>query len=157
MQVDLIERTPVRIVYLRYTGPYGRPLADFWRKRVMPWIASRHLGDRAMFAISLDNPNVTAPERCRCDIGVEVDDAFTAIDNEQIKTIAGGRYASSRFYDTVDHIADAWREMMAGWLPASAFAIDTLRPTFEFYPTDMRFDQATGAFECDLLVPIKPK
>ena len=154
MNVELVERTPIRIVYLRYTGPYGRPLADFWQTRVMPWIAERHLGGRAMYAISLDNPNVTAPQKCRCDIGVEIDDAFDAVDNEQTMTVAGGRYATTRFFDTVAHIAEAWRQMIGEWLPQSGFVLDTLRSTFEYYPPEMRFDEATGAFECDIVVPV---
>jgi AraC family transcriptional regulator len=155
MDVELIERVPSRIVYLHYVGPYGRPLAQFWRERVMPWIETRRLGGRALIAISHDNPNVTAPEKCRCDIGVEVDAAFVPVGDEQVTTVPGGRYATTRFFGTVDQIHDAWTGLMRDWLPHSGMQLDA-RPTFEYYPADMRYDHATGAFECVLTIPVVP-
>lgn len=155
MEVRLVERSPVRIVALRYVGPFGKPLAMFWQSRVMPWIQSRGLSGRAMIAIALDNPTVTAPARCRCDVGVEIDEDFVAIGDEQVVAVPGGRYASGHFFDTPARIEDAWTSLMRDWLPASGLQLDG-RPTFEYYPKDARFDHATGAFECQLMVPVTP-
>ena len=155
MDVKLVERSPTRIVALRYVGPFGLPLSKFWQSRVMPWIQARGLSDRAMIAIALDNPTVTAPDKCRCDIGVEIDEDFIAIGDEQFVTVPGGRYASAHFFDTPAHIEEAWTSLMRDWLPASGLQLDG-RPTFEYYPKESRFDLATGAFECQLMVPIAP-
>jgi AraC family transcriptional regulator len=156
VKVDLIERQPVRIVYLRHVGPYGRPLAQFWKERVMPWLASRGLKERAMFAISLDNPNVTPPGQCRCDVGVEVDEAFIVEGDEKLQTIPGGSYASTKFFGTVDEIGATWAAMFNEWLPESGMQLDAAtRPTFEYYAADMAYDEATRAFGCDVIIPVK--
>ena len=44
---------------------------------------------------------------------------------------------------------------IAGWLPASGLQVDA-RPLLEHYPPDARFDAATGVFDCQLCVPVKP-
>ncbi len=155
MQVDLVERAPVRIVYLRNVGPYGPALAEFWSRRVMPWIAERRLHGRAMYGISLDDPDVTAPDRLRYDVGVEVGDDFVAIGDEQVTTIPGGRYAATRFFGPADRIQASWESLLRDWLPESGLQLDA-RPTFEHYAPDMRHDDATGAFECDITIPVMP-
>ena len=154
MHVDLIERAPVRIVHLRYVGPYGPPLADFWSRRVMPWIARRGWQGRAMYGISLDDPGVTAADRLRYDAGVEVGGG-EPIGDEQATTIPGGRYAATRFFGPPDRLPAAWDSLLRDWLPASGLQLDA-RPTFEHYAPDMRHDAATGAFECDITIPVMP-
>ena len=155
MEVKLIDRQPARIVYLRYVGPYGPPLGRFWKSRVVPWVAERGLHRREMYSISYDNPDVTAADQCRCDVGVAVDEGFVAMGDEAIMTIPGGRYATTRFFGTPDEIPVPWRWMMREWLPASSLQLDE-RPMFEYYGPGMRFDEATGAFECDVTIPVKP-
>ena len=155
MDINVIERAPTRIVYLRYVGPYGRALATFWQTRVMTWIHARGLDGRAMIAIFHDNPDVTAPEKCRCDVGVVVDADFVATGDEHITTVPGGRYATAHFFGTPDQLPEIWTGLLRDWLPASGFQLDG-RPTFEHYPADARFDAATGAFECEVTIPVAP-
>ena len=121
----------------------------------MPWVARRGLGGRAMYGISHDNPDVTAPEQCRCDVGVEIDDAFVPIGEEAVTTIAGGRYAVTRFFGTTERIHEPWQAMMRQWLPASGLQLHA-RPMFEYLGPGMRHDEATGAFECDVTIPVAP-
>lgn len=155
MDVKLVDRTPVRIVCLRYVGPYGPPLARFWEETVMPWMGRRGFLGRAMYAIFHDDPNVTAQEKCRSDIGVEIDgDGFVAIGDEHIVTIPGGRYAATPFFGNVDGIAAAWTSLMRDWLPDSGLQLDA-RPTFEYYPPDMKTGP-DGSFECEITIPVAP-
>jgi len=42
MKVEIIERAPTPVVYLRHVGPYGEGLGAFWQETVYPWIAARH-------------------------------------------------------------------------------------------------------------------
>src|ERR1700748_1686805 len=37
MKVEIVDRTPTTIAYLRYVGPYGRPVGTFWQTEVYPW------------------------------------------------------------------------------------------------------------------------
>jgi AraC family transcriptional regulator len=155
MDVKVIERVPTRIVYLRYVGPYGRPLARFWQTHVIPWMNARGLWGRAMIAISHDNPHVTAPEKCRCDVGVAIDDDFVATGDEHITIVPGGRYATAHFFGTPDEISATWQGILRDWLPQSGMQLDG-RPMFEHYPADARFDEETGAFECEVTIPVAP-
>jgi AraC family transcriptional regulator len=155
MDVKLIDRPPVRIVYLSYVGPYGKSLSVFWTARVMPWIVGHGALRRAKYGIAHDNPNVTAPEKCRCDVGFEVDEGFTPTGDEHIATIPGGRYATTPFYGTVDQIHEPWTGILRDWLPDSGMQLDA-RPMFEYYPPDMKHDDATGAFECEVTIPVAP-
>src|ERR1700679_1931891 len=36
MKVQIIERKPTSIAYLRHVGPYGQPISVFWQTRVYP-------------------------------------------------------------------------------------------------------------------------
>jgi AraC family transcriptional regulator len=155
MDVKVIDRRPTRIVYLRYVGPYGRPLATFWQTRVIPWMRTRGLLGRVMIAISHDNPNVTAPEKCRCDVGVAIDEDFVATGDEHITTVPGGRYAAAHFFGTPDGMPAVWQGLLRDWLPKSGMQVDG-RPMFEHYPADARFDEKTGAFECEVTIPVVP-
>src|SRR5262245_9561537 len=40
MNVKLIERQPIRVAYMRHTGPYGEPIGRFWKEQVAPWMAT---------------------------------------------------------------------------------------------------------------------
>jgi AraC family transcriptional regulator len=155
MDVKIIDRKPTRIVYLRYVGPYGRPLATFWQTRVIPWMKTRGLMGREMIAIAHDNPNITAPEKCRCDVGVAIDEDFVAIGEEHITIVPGGRYAVAHFFDIPDRMPAVWQGLLRDWLPRSGMQLDG-RPMFEHYPADARFDEKTGAFECEVTIPVAP-
>ena len=45
MKVEIAERPPVKVFYLRYTGPFGEPLGKFWRSDVTVWLADHGLLD----------------------------------------------------------------------------------------------------------------
>ena len=155
MTVKLVDREPVRIAFVRYVGPYGPPLGAFWGRTVMPWIAREGLEGRPMYGISHDNPGVTAPDKCRADAGVEVDEDYVATGDAQVTVIPGGRYATTRFHGTALTIHEAWEGMMREWLPSSGLQLDA-RPMFEYYGPGMRHDAATGTFECDITIPVAP-
>ena len=38
MKVTIVDRQPTNVAYLRHVGPYGKPVSDFWMKKVAPWI-----------------------------------------------------------------------------------------------------------------------
>ena len=155
MNVTVIERPPVRMAYLRYVGPYGEGVADFWQQKFHPFACQHGLLGRPTYGISHDDPNITAPEKCRYDVCVEVDDAFTARGDAHIGTIAGGRYASLPFKGTSGTVGAVWMALLRDWLPDSGWQLDA-RPTFEYYPPTARFYPATGEFECDIVIPLAP-
>jgi AraC family transcriptional regulator len=153
LNVKLVDRQPVRVAYLRHIGPYGPGLSDFWSETVAPWMATNNLLGKPRYGISHDDPSITAPEKLRYDAAVEVPEDFTGSGPYMKTVIPGGKYASRRFKGTGDQIGAAWESLLRDWLPDSGMQLDT-RPFFEYYPTDAAYDPKTGAFECDLCIPV---
>ena len=155
MQVEVIERKPTPIAYLRYVGPYGEPVSTFWQTQVYPWMVTNGLLGQARYGISHDDPKVTAPEQCRYDAGCEIRANFVATGNAHRTVIPGGKYAALSFKGVVAEFPAAWDALLRDWLPSNGLQLDS-RPMFEYYPVDSRYDPATGVLECRLCVPVMP-
>ena len=153
MKVKVIERKPVKVTYLRHVGPYGQPLSEFWQRTVYPWMAANDLLGQPRYGISLDDPTITAPDKCRYDAGVEVRGTITVAGDSQSTTIPGGQYAVTEFRGTADQIGGVWNAMLREWLPSSGMQLDA-RPFLEYYAKDASFDPKTGVFTCDIAIPV---
>ena len=153
MKVTLIDRQPARVAYLRYTGAYGPGINIFWQEKAYPWLVVTGLLGRARYGVSLDDPDVTAPERCRYDACVEVDAAFKPTGEAACTELPGGRYAVLRFKGPVAEIGAAWARLFTHWLPASGQQLDS-RPMFEFYPVEGDAACAPGEILCDICIPV---
>lgn len=154
MNVRLVDREPVYIAYLRYTGTYGPAVGKFWMERVAPWMATNNLFGRERFGISLDDPSVTRPAQCRYDAGVASRRGEVLSGKPHHKVIPGGRYAVLAFAGTGADIPAAWQSMLRDWLPQSGLQLDS-RPFFESYPVDSRYDPQSGVFTCDICIPVE--
>lgn len=156
MKVTLIDRQPATMAYLRHLGPYGEPISRFWQETYVPWAVMNKLGaDHARYGISYDDPSITAPEQCRYDAGAEVTPDFIATGGALKATIPGGKYAVLNFRGSVDQIGAAWTALLRDWLPSSGMELDA-RPCFEYYPKGSICDAETGAFECQICIPVVP-
>jgi AraC family transcriptional regulator len=158
MKIDLKTLPEIRVAYLRHTGPYGDPAIGRMWGRFAAWCTSRGLKDgrHASFGISRDSPEVTAADQLRYDACIEVDAGFTPDGDIGVQTIAPGLYACTRFSGTPDAIHAAWVALFNGWLADSAYQSDD-RLCLEAYGTAPEVDAATGAFACDLCVPVRPR
>ena len=153
MKVKLIERQPTPVVYMRYTGPFGDPISEFWQDTMYPWMLTNNLVGCPRYGISHDDPGITAPEKGRYDAAVEPPTGFAGTGNYLETTIPGGKYATTRFEGKVDDIGGAWATLLRDWLPASGMQLDA-RPFFEYYAPQMKYNPQTGVFECDLCIPV---
>ena len=155
MEVKLVDRKPTKVVYLRHVGPYGDGISEFWQQTVYPWMVTNGLLGQPRYGISHDDPGITAPEQCRYDACVEIPPDFVASRDTLTTIIPGGRYATCHFEGTVAQVGETWNRMLRDWLPSSGFQIDA-RPSFEYYPTDSKYDAERETFECDICIPIAP-
>lgn len=155
MNVKLVERQPTTIAYVRHIGPYGEPILLFWQKTVYPWFVTNGLLDQPRYGISHDDPSITAPEKCRYDAGAEVPPQFVPSGKAFKTTIPGGRYALLSFKGTVAEVGGAWTALLRDWLPSSGLQLDA-RPCFEYYPKGSMYDPETGAFDCEICIPVVP-
>ena len=155
MNVKLIDRQPATVAYLRYLGPYGVPISLFWQNTFYPWAVTNNLLEQSRYGISHDDPSITAAEQCRYDACVEVAPNFVPSGAAFRTTIPGGRYAALGFKGTSEQVGEAWAALLRDWLPASGLQLDA-RPCFEYYPKDALYDPTTGAFECEICIPVVP-
>lgn len=153
MRIEITERQPVRVAYLRYTGPVGEPLNRFWRGTVTPWLAELGMLDCPRYGVPLDNPMSTPPEKCRYDACVELAGGLTLPDCGET-TIPGGRYAITLFRGTGAQIDAAWGEFMSATLGNAANRADPSRRPHEHYPRGAVYDAKTGVFACELCLPL---
>jgi AraC family transcriptional regulator len=155
VNIETVDRKPVRVAARRYVGPYGEPLGKFWRKIVTPWLADNGLVDCPRFGLPLDNSATTPPERCRYDCCVELPPGLTVGDAIE-STIPGGKYAVTRFKGTGAQIGAAWDGFIRGCM-TSGMTMDSARSAFEHYPRGATFDPKTGVFACELCFPIESR
>jgi AraC family transcriptional regulator len=156
MKVTVTDRKPATIAYFRRLGPYGQGISDFWQETYVPWAVLNKLGaDHARYGISHDDPGITAPDQCRYDACAEVSPDFVATGGAFKSTIPGGNYAILPFKGTVDQVGGAWSSLLQDWLPSSGLQMDD-RPRFEYYPKGASYDIRTGAFECEICIPVIP-
>jgi len=153
MNIEVVERAPVRVAYRRHTGPFGEHLIRFWRGNVAPWMAEHGLLDCPRYGVSLDDPANTPAEKCRYDACVELPPGLSLPDAPE-KILAGGRYAITLFKGTSTQIGEAWRVFMRECLARPDAHLDASRPPFEHYPRGASFDPRSGAFTCQLCLAL---
>jgi AraC family transcriptional regulator len=71
----------------------------------------------------------------------------------QIATLPGGLYACTKIKGTSAEVPATWDRILREWLPASGYQLDA-RNCFEYYSPDGEYDEQTGAFTCELCIPI---
>jgi AraC family transcriptional regulator len=155
MKVTIVDRQPTTVAYLRYVGPYGKPVSDFWITKVDPWMETNGLYGRPRYGISHDDPDITAPEKLRYDAAVEVPKNFVGAGDHQMTVIPGGKYAVGKFKGTDKEVGEAWAWLLRDWLPGSGMQLDS-RPFFEHYPVEATYDQTTDEFESEICIPVMP-
>lgn len=153
LQVSIQSRPAVRISYLRYQGPFGDAVGQFWQNEVYPWMAENNLFGVPRYGVSHDDPQVTTKNKCRYDAGVEVGPDYVPSQKAHVATVPGGLYAATQFKGTSSEIPVAWDRILREWLPASGYQLDA-RPCFEYYPVDGEFNEKTGVFTAALYTPI---
>lgn len=154
MKIDVVERTPVRVAYLRYTGPFGEPIGRFWRGTVAPWLADHGLIDCPRYGMAVDDPMTTPPDDCRYDACVELPPGLSLPDAPETQ-IAGGQYTITTFKGTGADIGTAWGSFMQACDADASFLLDHSRRPFEHYPRGATYDARTGQFACELCLPTR--
>lgn len=153
MKVRVVDIEPVRVAFLRHTGPFGAALGEFWRDVVAPWMQENGLTGRVTYGVAMDDPGTTPPEKCRYDACVEIGHDDPAPPPAALATIPGGRYAVVDYYGPSAGIGDAWHDFYAQALQAAGLK-DRPGPCFERYAVDFRADPQTGEFACELFIPV---
>lgn len=151
--IQRVERQPVRVVYLRHTGPLGEPVGRFWRAIVAPRLADLGLLDCPRYGVSQDDAGTAPPDSHRYDACVELPRGLMPPDLPEA-VIAGGRYAVMHFAGTAAEIGAAWDAFIRRAVADTALHIDTGRRPFEHYPRGAAYDTRTCTFSGELCLPL---
>ena len=156
MNVRVQELPSRRVVYMRYVGPYGaQGIPELWQ-RFVTWIGAHgfDLGATTRLGVAHDDPAITRAEQCRYDACLVVPDDFRPDGSVNLMEIPGGRFAVAQFEGSAHDIESAWDRVFATWLPGSGYQPDD-RPCIEVY-RGPSVDATTGAFRCELCLPVRP-
>jgi AraC family transcriptional regulator len=123
----------------------------------MRWMETHDLlsDSTVTLGIAYDDPDVTAPERCRYDACVVVPPSFQPDRSVNIMDVPGGKFAVSEFVGTAHEIRGAWEALYRSWLPGSGYEPDD-RPCFERYRANPSVEGKARAFRCELCLPVRP-
>ena len=151
-----IEQVPARrVAFLRHLGPYKEVGPTF--DRLLNWARSRGLmrSDTVVLSVSYDDPEITPPDKIRCDCCVTVDESFQPEGEIGVQTIEGGEYAVVHHRGPHAQLHDVMRWLFGVWLPGSGreprhaplYSICNDNP--ETTPPEQ--------FRIDIYVPLEPR
>jgi AraC family transcriptional regulator len=155
MDIRLQDLPAVRVAYFRLIGPYGPAIGAFWRATVRPWIDANGLQAQPCYGVGLDDPTITAPDKCRYDACIALPDGFQPGPQVALAELPGGRYAVARFSGPPTALAAFWMALTRGWMPGSGLQFDD-RPSFERFEPSARPGSGSVNLECDICIPVRP-
>jgi len=157
MNVRVAELPAHHVAYMRYVGPYGaHGIPDLWKK-FRKWMETHNLiSDQTVtLGVAYDDPDITAPDRCRYDACVVVPAEFAPDRWVNVMDVTGGKFAVSEFVGNAHEIRGAWEALYRSWLPGSGYEPDD-RPCFEVYRARVSVEGKPEAFRCELCMPVRP-
>jgi AraC family transcriptional regulator len=156
--VTVEEVPPLRVAYVRHTGPY-QGLADVFSDlftRLMQWAQPRGLvGPHSqILAVYHDNPSITEDDRQRVSACITVPPGTETSGDVGQMVVEGGRFAVGHFrLGNLDY-GEAWYSLAGGWLPSSGYEPDDRHP-YERYPFDAA-DADPDKRRVDICLPVRP-
>ncbi len=154
-RVEIRDLPECRVVYRRYVGRYGNPaITQMWGE-LFDWAHANGLlmKDSSFIGILHDDPSITAPEKCRYDAclivdqNLEPDDALTS-------RFRGGRYVMYDFAGTPSDVDPAWDRVYGEFVINSGCLADN-RPNIELYGPNSVIDPEKMIFRSKLCVSIR--
>jgi AraC family transcriptional regulator len=133
MDVRLETLDPIRVAYLRASGPYQTTLPTLW-KRMSAEATRRGLWRPGAWMLTIANgdPRITPADQIKSDACITVDEDFVADGDLPVQTIPGGLHAVYRYVGPYEGLGQAWVRLADEWLPTSGYRPRRL-PGFEVY------------------------
>lgn len=132
MKVEIKTLKPMRVAFMRHTGPYGE-VGKVWDQFLTVMGKDGYLGGNPMMlGICHDDPEITPKEMIRYDACLAVDDEFVPSEGIGVQTVAGGEYAVTTHTGPYDQLGKTYAEFLGQWLPRSGRELANA-PSFEVY------------------------
>ncbi|WP_229592001.1 AraC family transcriptional regulator [Pseudodesulfovibrio sediminis] len=133
MEAHIVELEDMDVYFVRHVGPYAE-CASAW-ETLCGWAGPKGLIRPEVRFLSLnhDDPDVTAPEKIRCDVCMTVE-APTPAPQPPIsrKTIEGGRYAMTVHHGPYEKLAETYAQLCGQWAPQNGYEIEA-QASIEIY------------------------
>lgn len=132
---------PMKLAYLRATGPYTQSVGEAWRQ-MLAWLDGRgHIASTGRgYGLAYDDPKKTLSSRIRYDAAVQIPPTWDAVDEAlvQVRTFAGGSYTMQRYICPYAQIGRIVSQTRRDVLPRSGLALDPSRPILCIHHSDPR-------------------
>lgn len=150
--VQLIQRDPTRVAYVRHQG-YDRSIGLAWRK-VLQWMDEEGLPytESDMIGLYHSNPSIVPLPECRYVACIAVPDTVWRRGEVGIMTIPGGLHAKLQVSGRYGELLPVLHWLLHDWLPQSGYHM-ALTPAFVCYQRN-QFIQSDEQFELDLCLPL---
>jgi AraC family transcriptional regulator len=151
VRVETVE--PMRVAFMRHVGPYDAVGAT-WQK-LYSWAFPRGLAGPKTVAVGVayDDPDVTPPERLRCDACLVVDQPIEPEGEIAVQQIGGGDYAVARHTGPYDQLGESYARLCGGWLPGSGRELRSA-PALEFY-RNSPMNTPAASLITDIFLPLE--
>jgi AraC family transcriptional regulator len=154
MDVRIETVAPMRVAFIRHTGPYDQ-VGPTWQRLCTHLGPKGLLGPSSLFlGVCHDDPEVTPQEKVRYDACVTVDETFSASDEVGVQVLAGGDYAIATHEGPYENLKVTYGEIYGVWLPGSGREPRPL-PCFELYRNNPQ-EVAPADLRTDIYVPLEP-
>lgn len=153
MNAEVKELPEYNVAYVRKIGRYGKETCEQAFGELMHWAGPHgYLTSGIMLGVYWDNPEVTAPEKCRTDACITVPPNTKTEAPVASQKIHGGPYAVCHFEIKDDSFQQAWQEAFT-WLIQRGYACDD-SPCYERYYNNAQ-DHPEHKWIFDICIPLK--
>jgi AraC family transcriptional regulator len=135
MEVKVEKIEPLRVAFMRHTGPY-QECGETWG-RFCAWAGPKGLfgPNTVVMGISYDDPEVTPPDKIRYDCCISVDGTVEPEGEVGVQTVGGSEYAVTIHCGPYEKLAETYAAICGQWAPASGRELSS-EPSLEFYLND---------------------
>ena len=138
-EVQIQQLPSRRLACLRVVGPYCPETLGPAFKRIGDWAGRAGLFNASTLCIGVyyDDPEVTAPEKQRADVGVTISDSYEPPADFHVQILQSGPHAVLRHKGPYSTLGSAYRWLYGVWLPGSGHE-PAHAPPYEAYVNDAR-------------------
>jgi AraC family transcriptional regulator len=156
MKSGLVYLRPMRLAYVRVTGPYETSIPQAWEK-LLTWVDRNGLNSPVShgYGLARDNPLRVGPDKCRYDACVQVSPMIEerAMRELGVFTLPAGPYTRMRQTGGYEPIRAMMPKLHAEFHAPPELRLDDKRPIVTIYLDDPRRFDASD-LRADICFPV---
>ncbi|HEX2963175.1 MAG TPA: AraC family transcriptional regulator [Ignavibacteriales bacterium] len=155
MNVEIKTKPARHLAYVSHHHGYNSSVGDAFEK-LCRWAGPRGLinKDSVFLGISLDNPDITPPDKCRYYACMSVPESVKEEKGIGVLDMPELTCAVYTYEGDQDGIEKAYKEVYSKWLPQSGYQPGDF-PAYEIYLNDPKSDPERK-FRLEVCLPVKP-